>query len=270
MYVKKIGVCCEKSPGKKINSSKELNDIFDEKLKISKCTSCRSLVKTTYQSNFKNSNFTEIDLPEQSGYLHLNKDILYKDSPELEKYSDKNFLLVGVGGFHRYKLIKNIRSLSFNRLVLLNSTKSMFDEYFDDVILAEHEHLSEKEKTLKAVVKYMVDNQLKFHAVFAFDEDFVMMTSYLATELKLLGIPFNLIQKIKNKSEFRKLCSELGITCPRNFLIDLSSKLAYSEQVSDFFDYESDSVISPDKNYKCQLPVIVKASFGCGKGKFVY
>jgi len=176
-------------------------------------------------------------------------------------------LLIGASGVHRQKLIKNIKSFSFNRFVLLNSTETMFDEYFDDVILAEHENMSSKEETLRVVIRYMTVNQLKFNAVFTYDEDFVMMTSYLATELKLPGIPFSLITKIKNKSDFRNLCSDLEITCPRHFVIKSSLKSAYSEQLSSFVDFKNNSVMSPDNKSFCFLPVIVKDSFGRGKGK---
>jgi len=266
MLIKKLCPDCEKSSNKKIDFTKDSDQNLISKVMRVKCQKCHLLIKTTHQLKAKNIGLTSIELPEQSVYFHLNKELLYKDSSK-ESYSDKNFLLIGTSGVHRQKLIKNIKSFSFNRLVLLNSTITMFDEYFDDVILAEHEDLSSKEETLRVVVRYMKVNQLKFNAVFTYDEDFVMMTSYLATELKLPGIPFSLITRIKNKSEFRKLCSDLEITCPKHFLIESSLKSAYSEQLGCFVDFENNSVMSPDNKRFCFLPVIVKDSFGRGKGK---
>jgi biotin carboxylase len=93
------------------------------------------------------------------------------------------------------------------------------------------------------------------------------MTSYLTTELKYPGIPFDLIEKIKNKFSFRRLCIDLEINSPGFFSIksaerkDLISKLTECNTI----------VTSENESFfkKCSFPVVVKNAYGCGKGYFL-
>jgi carbamoylphosphate synthase large subunit len=101
-----------------------------------------------------------------------------------------------------------------------------------------------------------------------------MMTSYLATSLNLIGIPFHSAYRIRNKYEFRNYCSELNITCPKYFQIKSHQRINYL------------SALPKDENQKViastyekivtntevvefvKFPVIIKNIDGSGKGDF--
>ena len=90
------------------------------------------------------------------------------------------------------------------------------------------------------------------------------MTSYLTTELKYPGIPFDLIEKIKNKYNFRRLCVDLEINSPEFLSIKSTERKDFITKLT-----ESNTILPSDnESYfkKCSFPVVVKNAYGCGKG----
>jgi carbamoylphosphate synthase large subunit len=87
------------------------------------------------------------------------------------------------------------------------------------------------------------------------------MTSFLTTELKYPGIPFGIIEKIKNKYNFRSLCVDLEINSPRFFSIKSSERKEFLSKITKNNTVENDSFFE-----KCTFPIIVKNTYGCGKG----
>lgn len=269
MLVKHICPDCIWSSKKRI----DINDanLLDESSfidsSINLCQKCKLLIKTVYlEESDPKRIFTEKDLvtlPKQSLFFHLNKKVLYNESPAND-YTKKNVLIVGCGGIHRQKLIKNLKSLSFNRLVCLENRNTWAFGYFDGWISADSERITEEENSLQAVKDYMRINDIKFDAIITYDDYSVAMTSYLTTNLDLPGIPYELICQIKDKHAFRKLCLDLKIASPNFFVIKSFARSSYLNQ----FNYLNKSIITSllDEN-ECKLPVIVKNSYGSGKGR---
>jgi ElaB/YqjD/DUF883 family membrane-anchored ribosome-binding protein len=55
------------------------------------------------------------------------------------------------------------------------------------------------------------------------------MTSFIAENLNLPGIPLEISLKIKNKYEFRNLCEKCGINSAKTFLIESGERFKYCE-----------------------------------------
>ncbi len=226
------------------------------------CSKCQFLIETAHDPDTKLNN-NDLKLPNQSLFFHLNAELLYNQN-DISEFIDKNVLVVGTREISRRKRIKQLKSMSFKKLVCLNNQKNWALELFDDWIEAEHWDVSKKEETLKAVIEYQERHGIKFDSIFTYDCNFVLITSYLTTQLNLLGIPFELIKTLKYKNQFRKRCSELNIACPKFFLIESSNRMFFIEKM------KSSSIdckfIESQDNQRCMFPIILKNNFGLGKG----
>jgi hypothetical protein len=80
---------------------------------------------------------------------------------------------------------------------------------------------------------YMEKTNSKFDAVLTTTELSVLMTSYLASELGCLAIPFDVAQTVTNKYDFRKYCKRLGIVTPKFSLIEHDDRLKRIELIDD-------------------------------------
>ena len=151
--------------------------------------------------------------------------------------------------------------MNFKRFVYLTNSQNWASEYFDDIIIAEHENVELKSETLDKVKDFMLNQSIKFDAVITYDDYCVQITSFVAESLNLTCIPFSIIESIKNKYEFRKLCKNIGIASPNFFSINASEKEAYLTSTKD-----GDAVGNGD--CMCKFPLVVKNPYGCGKGSY--
>ena len=197
----------------------------------------------------------KLKVTDESGDVQYNQ-------PDVSKYADKNVLLIGPDTIDKRKRIKQLKSLGFKRFVCLNRVRNWAFDLSDDWIYAEHQNVSERELTLKAVLDYQDKHQMKFDSVFTYDCFFVLMTSYLTDQLKLPGIPHELVRTLKYKCLFRQRCSELGITSPGFFLIHAGQRRVFIEQLG---SSGMECIFVGSQDTRCLLPVILKNNYGCGK-----
>lgn len=190
------------------------------------CSNCLNKVECLECSDLVNDLANYVNIPPKSAYFHLNEKILYDKSDH--EYSDKNILLVGCGSIKRTSVLRSLKLLSFNKFICLAKTKMNWTvNFFDDWILADHEDINQKEATLKAVEQYQHKNNIKFDAVLTYDDYCVLVTSYITSNLNLVGIPFDFIEKIRNKYSFRSHCSDLKINCPKFYLIKSNERKSF-------------------------------------------
>lgn len=227
-------------------------------------------------------------LPNKSVYFHLNEEILCQPASSSSaaghqfNYSDKTVLLVGCGGIKRLPVVKSLAKLSFKKLVCLNKERSWAHSYFDDWIYAENEDVNQKETTLKAITSYCEANRVKFDAVLTYDDYCVLTTSYIQKELNVPGAtPYDFLEKIKNKHEFRNMSRKLGISCPKFFLIKneevdayyrvnkLRAELALNDAAAASGQPKTKEFVSLlDESLEpvqIEFPLIIKNIFGSGK-----
>ena len=103
----------------------------------------------------------------------------------------------------------------------------------------------------------MSNNNITFDAILTYDDLCVLITSYLISELNYKGIPFGFVEIIKNKYEFRSLCSKLNINHPNFFLIKSSERTNIINSLN--IDFNG-----------CNFPLIVKNTYGVSKGFILF
>jgi hypothetical protein len=112
-----------------------------------------------------------LDVPRNAIVFHLNESVLYSTNKSNHFYEDKSILLVGCGSIKRTSVLKSLKLLNFRKFVCLHKNKQNWAEWaFDDWILADHEDISNKEKTIDTVKNYMNTFQIKFDAIMTYDD----------------------------------------------------------------------------------------------------
>ena len=241
------------------------------------CDDCTLVVRTYISNDGKSLNETTreyfnaegmLELPKRSVYFHLNKKYLEVSANPL--FADKNVLIVGCNTIRRWPVLQNMKNLGFKRFIGLMNTNLWAHKFFDDLIEAEHENIELQEDTLAKVVSFMDKQSFKFDGILTFSCDSTQMTAYLQKHLNLPGIPYEIIKSVKNKYEFRKMCSTLGITVPGFFVIRAADRQAYLDALKKNANLDDTMVKSMDGNIAVRLPVIVKNPFGVLKGSYSF
>ncbi len=195
-------------------------------------------------------------------YFHSNQEILENEKFTHEKI-DKNVLLFGCGYIiRRMSVLKIITQYEFNRIVCVSRDRAWGFEFFDDWIYAEHEDVNYKEETLQKIIEYTEKHNIKFDAIFTYDDFSALITSYVANYFKLPSIPFEVALTMKNKFKMRKWCSENGVSCPKFRLIECDQREYFTKQISNGEIQEINAI----NGGLIAFPLIVKNVNGCGKG----
>ena len=293
--------CSSSSNHRNKTSLDELDD-KENNVDFETCSQCKLLVQSRFNNQQHRNNdedkSTTIDLPLQSIFIHLNEQILYESHRKLltndnsstpqsalssssSSLSDKNVLLIGFGGIKRLPVLNSIKRMNLKRLVCLARETSWATRFVDDWILAEHENLEEREETLRRIVAYELENQMKFDAILTYDDFCILMASYLQEKFEMPGIPLPFLEKIKNKFEFRRMCNKLQISAPKFFLLNYDDMPMYARKFSEpVLNNENNEYVYDLKNYemvnssdddrqRIGFPIIVKNIYGCGKGKII-
>jgi hypothetical protein len=240
--------------------------IFDNLL----CSKCNLVIKSKYcDGNISEvSNDSEyLNLPKKSIFFHTNDEVLNEEAENLSKddiFKDKSVLFIGCGSIKRMPVLQSILNFEFKKIVYLCREKSWARDFFDDLILAEHENIAEKETTLAKVKEYMINNNFTFDAILTYDDMSVLMASYLANHFNLPSIPFDFSMKIRNKYELRKMSKQLGISVPKFCLIKSKERQTFLDEIKN----EAYKLLLTENGEAIQFPVIAKNPHGLGKGLF--
>ena len=242
------------------------------------CSECRMVVRVynketsnTTKTNYLDSN-GNFEFPKQSAFFFTNNNLVEKSNIEIKDnsvFADKNVLILGCSTIRRFPVLTEMKRLGFKRFIGLLNQKTWAHDIFDDFIIGEHEDINKKEKTLANIKDYMNSNQMNFDGILTFSCDSSLMVSYLSECLSLPGIPFSVASSIKNKHNFRALCSNLGIFAPKFLMIKSDDRKEYLEKLSEIKDANLPYVNSKNNDKICKFPVIVKNPLGVLKGIFI-
>ncbi|MCL4374569.1 ATP-grasp domain-containing protein [Patescibacteria group bacterium] len=153
---------------------------------------------------------------------------------------NKTLLVVGTGYPQKRFVLQRIKKLGVTAIIL-NQEKNWALPYADYWIVADNNHHAE---AIQAVENFLNDHpQVKIDGVITYWEDDVLLTAKLAEKLKLIGIPYAIAKKTRNKALFRKFCSENHIPAPQFKIIR-----------------NSDDLISVKKKFG--FPLVIKPVFG--------
>ena len=164
-----------------------------------------------------------------------------KDKPapvKVRSIADSSLLVVNTGSTNKKDLLQRIKKLGLKKFVILNFTiPSWANEYPDEWIIAD---TNDHESAIQAVIAYHKKNPLD--GVLTFWEDDVLLTSKITDALHLVGIPYNVASRVRNKHKFREFCMEHGLPSPHHVLTSSIKHLNTCTQL--------------------QFPVVIKPTFG--------
>jgi D-alanine-D-alanine ligase len=128
--------------------------------------------------------------------------------PSHSPLADKTLLIVNSAGandpLHSKKLfIRKVKSLGV-KIVILSREANTFQPYVDYCLTANTLNYVE---ALAALDNFLKDNaDLKLDGVITFFEDDVLLTAKIADKYKLIGVPYKVASRVRNKLAFRAFC----------------------------------------------------------------
>jgi len=128
----------------------------------------------------------------------------------IEPIPAKTILLVNTGSLKKRFILQRIKKISNLKLVVVNVERNWADRYVDEWILAD---TTKHPETLKAVDDYLKNHRVD--GVLTFWEDDVLLTAKIAEKHNLIGIPYKVAEKARNKLHFRQFCQENGLPFPK-------------------------------------------------------
>jgi D-alanine-D-alanine ligase len=171
------------------------------------------------------------------------------DNPDQHKSSltGKTILIVNSNSasdpLHSKKLfIRKAKNLGM-KIILLGSEAATFQPYTDYCVSTNTSNYVEALTTLES---FLQDNQnIKLDGVVTFLEDDVLLVSKIVDRYKLIGIPYRVANRVRNKFSFREFCEQNGVPVVK------FRELKNSKDI--------DEVI---KNFS--FPLVVKPAYGAG------
>jgi D-alanine-D-alanine ligase len=131
--------------------------------------------------------------------------------------SGKHLLVVNTGNRKKRFTLRRLRELGCN-LIILNASENWASAYAAHWILADtNDHTA----SLRAVKDFFARHpDLGPNGVITFWEDDVLLTSRISDRLGLIGIPYQVARRARDKHLFRAFCSEHGLPSPGHAMIE--------------------------------------------------
>lgn len=138
--------------------------------------------------------------------------------------TNKSLLVINTGTLKKKFIFQKLKKIGI-QIICLNKEKNWAIPYVDHWIIADTYNHSE---AIQAIEKFLYNNpKIKINGAVTFWEDDVLLTSKITDKFNLIGIPFNIASKARNKFCFRKFCREQNIPSPNHQLIRNASDLKY-------------------------------------------
>ncbi|MDD5031644.1 MAG: ATP-grasp domain-containing protein, partial [Patescibacteria group bacterium] len=145
-------------------------------------------------------------------------------------FAGKTILLVNTGSIKKKFILKKLKKMELT-VVALNKEKNWADGYVDYWVLADTNNHG---RAIEALESFLTANpNVKIDGVITFWEDDVLLTAKISDRLNLIGIPFKIAKKARNKYLFREFCKENKIKAPQYTLLK-SKDLDYVSQNFNF------------------------------------
>jgi carnosine synthase len=129
----------------------------------------------------------------------------------------KTVLLVHANSPRKSFILKIMKELGVNIICLNREITDFAAPYVDDWIL---EDLNNEEACVKKVADYITNHPEQIiEGVLTFWDECILLTSRLVDHFGWPGIPYEISNKIKNKSSFRTVCQEKNLPGPQHILL---------------------------------------------------
>lgn len=130
--------------------------------------------------------------------------------------TDKTILVVNTGSIKKKFIFHRLKKLGLT-VVVLHKEKNWAQSYVDHWILSDTANHMD---SVRAVESFMSNSKNpKIDGVITFWEDDVLLTSKLVDKFNLVGIPFTIARRARNKFLFREFCRTHGIRSPKHKLL---------------------------------------------------
>lgn len=154
--------------------------------------------------------------------------------------SDKTILLVNTGPPKKRFAVQKLKKMGL-RLIVLNKEKNWAQPYVDHWIISDNTNHNE---SLQSIKEFLSNNpKIKIDGVLTFWEDDVLLTSKIVDRFNLIGIPFSIAKKARNKFLFRDFCAKNNLPAPKYKMVWKAEDL---KEITDNFNF----------------PVVIKPVFG--------
>ena len=135
---------------------------------------------------------------------------------EINTLKNKTVLLVNTGSLKKKFILQKIKKLGV-KVLCLNKEKNWANDYVDQWILAD---TFNHQESLTAIKNFLKNHpSIKIDGALTFWEDDVLLTSKVCETLGLVGIPFEIAKRARNKYLFREFCSSQGIAAPKHHMV---------------------------------------------------
>jgi len=124
----------------------------------------------------------------------------------------KTLLIVGTGYSQKRFVFQAIKRLGITTVVI-NKEKNWAAPYVDHWIIANNSNHSDAIQTLENFINE--NPKIKIDGAITYWEDDVLLTAKIIERLKLIGIPYPIAKKTRNKALFRKFCLENNLPAPQ-------------------------------------------------------
>lgn len=132
---------------------------------------------------------------------------------KINELKDKKILLVNTGSIKKKFTVERLKKLGL-KVIVLNKEVNWAKPYVDHWIIAD---TSNHQESLQAIKTFVAEHpNLMFAGVITFWEDDVLLTAKIADTFNLVGIPYTIARKARNKFLFRKFCQENNLPAPKN------------------------------------------------------
>jgi len=146
-------------------------------------------------------------------------------------FHGKTILVVNTGSIKKKFIFQKMKKLGL-KVVVLNKEKNWAKPYVDKWILADTFNHGE---SIQEVGRFMARNEsLKIDGVITFWEDDVLLTSRIVDRFDLIGIPFAISQRARNKFFFRDFCKKNELPVPKYRMIKSDSDIKHVVSNFDF------------------------------------
>ncbi len=145
---------------------------------------------------------------------------------------DKTILLVHAGNEGKYFIAHTLKKMGLTVVCLNREKVDALENSVDYWITAE---LNDHKESIEKVKEFLKENKkIKIDGVVTFWDECVLLTSKLSDTFNLIGIPYHIAEKAKNKYLFREFCNANGIPAPKHVrisgtkdIVSLEKQLSY-------------------------------------------
>lgn len=163
----------------------------------------------------------------------------------------KTILVVHTGFEHKRFIFSKLKKLGLT-VVVAHKEKTNIDNYVDHWIITD---LNDQKTTLRNVNSFLKKNpEVKIDGIVTFWEESTLITAKIAEKLNLIGIPYEIVFKTRNKFQFREFCHQNGIKAPKHQILikrqDLNkaiNKLSFPVVVKPVYGSSSAFVVKVDE-----------------------